>query len=121
MNLLSLPAALVAALSSPASAGAAPSTWQVPMEPDPGYYVEQCLHLRAGETVDYRLESPYPVDFNVHYDVNGDTLYPTRLNHITRHNGRVQARTEGDYCFMWINNERQQTHYRIRLTIDKTT
>lgn len=119
MNLLSLPVALVATLSSPVPAGDAPFDWQIPMEPHPGFYVEQCLNLEAGETLDYRVRSPHPVDFNIHYRDDRDTLYPIRINHITRHDGRVRARINGRYCFMWINNERQRTSYRIRLILER--
>jgi hypothetical protein len=121
MNLLSLPVALVATLSSPASAGAAPFDWQIPMERWPGHYVQQCLPLKAGETLAYRMRSPFPVDFNIHYRRDRDTLYPVRVNHTTRHRGRLHARVDGQYCFMWINNEEQRSAYRILITLDRVS
>jgi hypothetical protein len=86
----------------------------------PGKFVEACEKLPRGAEVAWQFEAGAAVDFNIHYHVGQQVVFPTRLNQQTRHEGRLQAELDQDYCWMWTNKGTATTSLRFQLLRKRT-
>ena len=76
----------------------------VPMEPAQHHFREYCLILEKNSRIVYRINTPYPLDFNIHHHPEaGPTVYPVKTLIEKSHSGKVTVEAQGDYCFMWQN------------------
>ena len=109
--------ALTAALGTPASAG--DSSFQhsetISLQPNPGYFTEHCLRLDPGQRLEYRMRSPFHMDFNVHYHGPDKTAYPVAKQQARNQSGTFEAAGQGTHCFMWTNREKRDDAYEIEL------
>jgi len=69
----------------------------------PGKFVEVCGRLDAGSAVRWSFEAGAPVDFNIHYHVGKDVVYPVRTKGAGRGSARLAVKSTEDYCWMWSN------------------
>lgn len=109
--------ALTTALSTPAPAGDSPfqHSETISVQPNRGYFTEHCLNLGPRQRLEYRMRSPFPVDFNVHYHGPDETAYPVAKQQARNQSGTFEAAGEGTHCFMWTNREDREKAYRIEL------
>lgn len=68
-----------------------------------GKFLEVCGKLPAGVKVQWDFEAGAPIDFNVHFHVGKDVIFPTKLLTVARGNDTLVAKIEQDYCWMWTN------------------
>ena len=68
-----------------------------------GKFVEVCAKLPAGLKVDWSFEASGPTDFNVHYHVGKEVVYPTKMAQAARAQDTLRVKVEQDYCWMWSN------------------
>lgn len=117
MKSFSFVVALTAALGTPASAGDSPFQHDetIPVQPHSGYFTEHCVNLEAGQRVEYRMQSPYMMDFNVHYHGPEETTYPVKKQKARNQSGTFQAGGKGGHCFMWTNRDQREQPYSIEL------
>jgi len=67
----------------------------------PYEFYEECLHLDAGDRLDYRFESEQPVAFNIHYHEDKLVLQPVTKAGLTSDVGIFMPVIAQDYCLMW--------------------
>lgn len=68
-----------------------------------GKFVELCGKLPAGLAVRWDFEADLPVDFNVHYQVGKDVVFPNKLSAVASAKSTLVTMIEQDYCWMWTN------------------
>jgi len=68
-----------------------------------GKFVELCGKLTAGEAVRWGFESTAAVDFNIHYHVGKDVVFPTRQAQVRTGRDTLKVELSQDYCWMWTN------------------
>lgn len=69
----------------------------------PGKFVELCDKLPAGMKVRWDFEAHLALDFNVHYHVGKDVVFPFKLSAVSSARDTLDAKIEQDYCWMWSN------------------
>ena len=68
-----------------------------------GKFFEVCAKLPAGLKVEWSFEASGPNDFNIHYHVGKEVVYPTKMAQAAKAQGTLQVKAEQDYCWMWSN------------------
>ena len=77
---------------------------------------EECLHLEAGDRVDYSFESSEPVSFNIHYHEGNAVVMPLVREQSREDAGIYSASITQDYCLMWeAGAAGAMIDYRIRV------
>jgi hypothetical protein len=109
-----------AALACAANAAAAPpapyaTSLDIAMQKHQHYFSERCITALAGARLAFAVESPYPVDFNVHHHMPSATEYPVKQRLEGRYQSTIVLPGGGEYCFMWENPESRATDFTIRL------
>jgi hypothetical protein len=79
-------------------------TFSVSLEPKQLH--EECVKLQAGEKRKYYWKADGPVDFNVHYHVDKDVLYPVKRDGMRGDGGTFAAKIAQDYCWMWTARDK---------------
>jgi hypothetical protein len=79
-----------------------------------GKFIELCGKLAQGSAVRWKFESSAPLDFNIHYHVGKDVVYPTRLTQVAAAEDTLTAAAPQDYCWMWTNKGAEA----VRLTVE---
>ena len=62
---------------------------------------EECLHLEAGDRVEFTFESTEPVDFNIHYHEGKAVVMPIVRDKTRADAGIFASPAAQDYCLMW--------------------
>jgi len=62
---------------------------------------EECMHLEAGERLDYRFEANEPVRFGIEYHEAGATLAPVTREQTRGDAGIYSVPETRDYCLTW--------------------
>lgn len=81
----------------------------------PGQFAEVCDKLPAGAKVRWDFEASAPLDFNVHYHVGKDVVFPSRLSAVSTATGTLAATIEHDYCWLWSNKSAAAASIKVRL------
>lgn len=81
----------------------------------PRAFAELCGRLAAGTRVEWRFESPRPVDFNIHFHVGKDVRYPVQRDRTRVQTGVLEPDSDEDYCWMWSNKSSGLTTVRVVL------
>ena len=81
----------------------------------PGQSAEECVKLTVGGTVGYEFESSERVDFNIHYHVGNDVVYPVKGDQVRRVADRFSAPSAEEYCLMWTNRTAQMVTVKGQL------
>jgi hypothetical protein len=68
-----------------------------------GEFAEECVKLAAGASIDYAFEASERVDFNIHYYLGNNLVYPVRGNQVRRIADRFTAPSDDEYCLTWTN------------------
>ncbi len=69
----------------------------------PGKFVELCDKLPAGLQVAWRFEASSALDFNVHYHLGKEVVFPFKLSAVASGKDTLHTQIEQDYCWMWSN------------------
>ena len=69
----------------------------------PAKFAEICGKLPAGLKVRWHFAASAPLDFNVHYHVGKDVVFPSRLPAVASAKGTLGTKIDQDYCWMWSN------------------
>lgn len=68
---------------------------------------EVCKALVEGEQWPYRFTSEPALEFNVHYHVGDEVIFPVGPMHASQKAGTVTAELDQTYCLMWRNDSGQ--------------
>jgi len=81
----------------------------------PGKFAEVCGKLPAGLQVRWDFEARAPLDFNVHYHVDKDVVFPSKLSAVAMAKDTLATKIEQDYCWMWSNKSAAAANFTVRL------
>ena len=68
-----------------------------------GKFFEVCGKLPAGVKVAWSFEASGPTDFNIHYHVGKEVVFPTKMPQVAKAQDALSVKVEQDYCWMWSN------------------
>ena len=99
---------------------------EVPLQPgqsmdrqftaQPAKFVEVCSKLGKGQTLDWQFDASGPTDFNIHYHLGQQVVYPARESAVKESKGRLDVPLDQDYCWMWTNPGTGPVTIRARIT-----
>lgn len=113
---LSLLAAVTSVLVAVSIEAAEPAKHvDVPMRMHEGYSSEHCAEFAANAVLEYTLETPSEVDFNIHHHAPTETVFPVKAVVNSRYSGSLELPHAGQYCFQWRNLADQAANFSIRL------
>ena len=69
----------------------------------PGKFVELCGKLPAGLRVRWDFDADRPLDFNVHYHLGKQVMFPFKRSAVAQAGDTLDVQAEQDYCWMWTN------------------
>lgn len=95
--------ALGAAFSTSALADDAWQQMAVDITGVENFFREHCLPLEAGQTITYRYQSIYPVDFNIHHHPDNNIIFLYNEENRTSSRGDFLADSTDHFCFTWTN------------------
>lgn len=81
----------------------------------PGKFAEVCGKLAKGSSVDWRFDGSGPLDFNIHYHVGKDVVFPAKANGVATSSGALSAKVDQDYCWLWRNKAGEAVSLRLAL------
>jgi hypothetical protein len=81
----------------------------------PGKLVEICGALERGQSVRWTFRADRPLDFNVHYHVGKDVVYPARHDASAAARGTLSVTENHEYCWMWSST--QPTPVRLDVSL----
>jgi hypothetical protein len=68
-----------------------------------GKFVEVCGKLVVGEGVRWKFAAGAPVDFNIHYHVGKEAVFPAKQAQVSSGRDTLNVTVVQDYCWMWTN------------------
>jgi hypothetical protein len=68
-----------------------------------GKFVEVCGKLAVGEGVRWNFAAGAPVDFNIHYHVGKEAVFPAKQEQVSNGRDTLNVTVAQDYCWMWTN------------------
>ena len=81
----------------------------------PGKFAEVCGKLPAGLNVAWSFEASAPLDFNVHYHLGKEVLFPSKLSAVAAAKDTLMTKIDQDYCWMWSNKSTAPSRFTIKL------
>lgn len=81
----------------------------------PAKFAEVCGKLPAGLKVRWDFESGTPLDFNVHYHVGKEVVFPSKLTAVSAAKDVLDTKVDQDYCWMWSNRSASSVTVTVRL------
>jgi len=81
----------------------------------PAKFAEVCGKLPAGVNLRWEFEASAPLDFNVHYHVGKEVVFPAKLKAVASARNTLQTRIEQDYCWMWTNKSAATATLTVKL------
>ena len=69
----------------------------------PKKFLEVCSKLKTGDAVAWRFNAATPTDFNIHYHVGKDVVYPENRKDVAAAEGLLPIALDQGYCWMWSN------------------
>lgn len=69
----------------------------------PGKFVELCGALAQGQKVQWQYSADAALDFNIHYHLGKDVVYPAQLRQSREAKNLLSVAVAQDYCWMWVN------------------
>ena len=81
----------------------------------PGKFAEVCDKLPAAAKVRWDFEASAPLDFNVHYHVGKEVVFPSKLAAVSTAKGTLDAKIEQDYCWLWSNKSAAPATVMVKL------
>ena len=81
----------------------------------PAKFAEVCGKLPAGLKVRWDFESGTPLDFNVHYHVGKEVVFPSKLTAVSAAKDVLDTKVVQDYCWMWSNKSASSATVTVKL------
>ncbi len=69
----------------------------------PGGVLELCGRLPAGLHMRWDFAAAAPLDFNVHYHLGKEVVFPAQIKAVAKASDSLVTNTEQEYCWMWSN------------------
>ena len=69
----------------------------------PGKFIEVCGKLAVGNPVRWRFTAAAPVDFNIHFHVGKETVFPVKQAQVAVGDDTLKVTVAQDHCWMWTN------------------
>ena len=82
----------------------------------PKKFLEVCGKLGKGENVGWRFSGNAPTDFNIHYHVGKDVVYPEQRKEIATAEGTLAVPLDQDFCWMWTNRGTAAMEIEVQLS-----
>lgn len=80
-----------------------------------GRFVEVCGALPLGAEVGWRFKLSEPAEFNIHYHVGKDVVYPVKLPSVREAAQTLRVASKEDHCWMWTNRSGRPMEVWVRL------
>ena len=68
-----------------------------------GKFVEVCGKLAVGDGVRWSFTTGAPVDFNIHYHVGKEAVFPAKQAQVAAGRDTLNVTVAQEYCWMWTN------------------
>ena len=81
----------------------------------PGKFAEICGKLPAGLKVRWDFDAGLPLDFNVHYHVGKEVVFPSKLTAVAAAKDSLDTKIDQDYCWMWSNKSASTATVKVKL------
>ena len=81
----------------------------------PKTFLEVCGKLKTGEAVAWRFDAATPTDFNIHYHVGKDVVYPENRKDVAAAEGILTIALDQGYCWMWSNRTANPVEINVNL------
>ena len=81
----------------------------------PGKFAEVCGKLPAGLKVGWTFEASAPLEFNVHYHVGKEVVFPSKLTAVVTAKDTLATKIDQDYCWMWSNKTAASATIKVKL------
>ena len=83
----------------------------------PKKFLEVCGKLKKDQSVSRRFNGGAPTDFNIHYHVGKDVVYPEKRKDVGTAAGTLVVPLDQDFCWMWSNKSAQSVEVDVTLKI----
>ncbi len=81
----------------------------------PKAFVEVCGELAANTSVSWSFKATHPLDFNVHYHVGKNVVYPVKPSRLESASDSLTVTDTQHYCWMWTNKGPETVTLRTEL------
>ncbi|MBL8522584.1 MAG: hypothetical protein JNN20_02730 [Betaproteobacteria bacterium] len=85
----------------------------------PTKFLELCGKLKKDDSVEWRFNGSAPTNFNIHYHVGKDVVYPENRKEIAAAEGKLRVPLDQDFCWMWSNKSALPIDLEVSLTKSK--
>ncbi len=86
----------------------------------PKKFLEVCGKLKKDENVSWSYKGNASTDFNIHYHVGKDVVYPENRKETVSAEGTLRVSLDQDFCWMWTNKAAQAVEIEVNLQQAKT-
>lgn len=80
-----------------------------------GKFVEVCGKLAVGDTIRWNYTAAEPVDFNIHYHVGKEVVFPAKQAQVSTGRDTLRVALAQDYCWMWTNKGTKPASLAVEL------
>jgi hypothetical protein len=81
----------------------------------PTKFLEVCGKLKKDDNVSWRFSGTALSNFNIHYHVGKDVVYPENRKAITSADGVLRVALDQDFCWMWSNKGDRPIEIEVQL------
>ena len=81
-----------------------------------GKFAEACGPLAKGQTVAWSFKADRPMNFNVHYHLGEQVVFPAKQDAAAEAHGTLDVSVARDYCWMWTNKGESPSTVRLTLS-----
>ena len=84
----------------------------------PGKAYEKCINLQKTKHLHYAFEARAPLEFNMHYHLEGNTFYPVPSGmYQEMESSFTPEQDAGYYCLMWANPAEKPVWLNLRYKV----
>jgi hypothetical protein len=83
----------------------------------PKTFLEVCGPLKLQAAVHWQFSASHELDFNIHYHVGKEAVYPSLQKHIKQSSGLLPVSLAQDYCWMWTNTGNVDVQIKVTLKL----
>lgn len=80
-----------------------------------GRFIELCGKLAAGDRIRWAFDAAVPMDFNIHYHVSKETVFPAKQGQVVIGGELLQVGVTEHHCWMWTNRSANAALLRVML------
>jgi len=111
----------IAAMTALVAQASGPQTLKLSLQAQKDHFREKCFKLEVGQLISYQLNTPHPIDFNLHHHPSEkEVVYPDKLVVKSRHSKQLVAQSGGSYCFMAKNLADQPAAFDVVIDYEIT-